>query len=285
MADDWSSEEVAATVANYLTLLERELNRLPFNKAEERRRLVPILRNRSEKAIEWKCQNVSAVLQEMGFPFIDGYKPASNYQSMLIDEVADQLAQNERLRRLALSIVQGRASLTQATQVDFPVFVDAPTGKRSKVRDTRVAPAVPRVGINYFEMELRNSSLGEAGELFALNAEHRRLWEAGAPALANRIEHVSKARGDGLGYDIASFELDGRERLIEVKTTNFGRLTPFYASKREVDVSAEMAIRYCVYRVFRFRDAPQIFRLEGSLKESAILDPSQYRVSIRFDDR
>ena len=63
--------------------------------------------------------------------------------------------------------------------------------------------------------------MGQAGELFALDAEHRRLWEAGEPRLAGRIERAARVRGDGRGYDIASFEVGGRERLIEVKTTNF----------------------------------------------------------------
>lgn len=284
MAEDWSHEEVSATVANYLILLERELNGQPFNKAEERRRLVPILRNRTEKSIEWKCQNVSAVLQELGFPFIDGYKPAANYQKLLVDEVAIQLAQNEPLRLQALMVVEAIVRTRPATPQSAAVFVDAPVRKRNKVQERRNPTPVPRVGVNYIEIEARNSSLGQAGELFALDAEHRRLWEAGEPRLADRIEHASRVRGDGLGYDIASFEVDGRERLIEVKTTNFGRLTPFYASKREVEVSEELASRYCVYRVFKFRETPQIFSLPGSLRQSALLDPSQYRASIRAEE-
>ena len=40
--------------------------------------------------------------------------------------------------------------------------------------------------------------------------------------LAARVDRVSETRGDGLGYDVLSFETSGRERLIEVKTTNYG---------------------------------------------------------------
>lgn len=77
-------------------------------------------------------------------------------------------------------------------------------------------PAPGRRRINYLEREARNSSLGAVGERFALQVEHRRLWEAGHQRLAVRIEHASQSRGDGLGYDIISFEYDGRQRLIEV---------------------------------------------------------------------
>ncbi len=41
------------------------------------------------------------------------------------------------------------------------------------------------------------------------------------------IEHVSRTQGDGPGYDIVLFETDGRERMIEVKTTAFDAMTPF----------------------------------------------------------
>lgn len=93
--------------------------------------------------------------------------------------------------------------------------------------------------MNYLEREAKNRSLGLAGELFALDIEHRRLWEAGRKQLAERLEHVSQTRGDSFGYDILSFERDGRERYIEVKTTTFGQMTPFYASRGEVTMSEE----------------------------------------------
>ena len=130
------------------------------------------------------------------------------------------------------------------------------------------------------EREAQNSSLGLAGEKFALDVEHRRLWEAGERRLAERIEHVSLTRGDGLGYDIHSFELDGRDRVIEVKTTSFGAMTPFFASSREVAVSEERAPEFKLYRVFKFRDAPRMFVLSGALRETCVLDAVQYRASL-----
>ncbi len=113
-----------------------------------------------------------------------------------------------------------------------------------------------------------------------LDLEHRRLWEAGARHLAERIEHVSKTKGDGLGYDIASFEPDGTERLIEVKTTGFGAMNPFFASKREVLVSDERAAHFRLYRVFKFREKPKVFVLSGSLKANCVLEPVGYRATL-----
>jgi hypothetical protein len=37
--------------------------------------------------------------------------------------------------------------------------------------------------------------------------------------LANDVRCVSDLDGDGFGYDVRSFEPDGAERLLEIKTT------------------------------------------------------------------
>ncbi len=47
---------------------------------------------------------------------------------------------------------------------------------------------------------------------------------------------VSDEDGDGAGYDIASFERDGRARLIEVKTTRGWERTPFHITCNELAV-------------------------------------------------
>lgn len=120
--------------------------------------------------------------------------------------------------------------------------------------------------------------LGLAGEKLVLEYEHKRLWQAGKQDLANRIEHVSDTTGDYLGFDIKSFETDGQERLIEVKTTRFGELTPFFASKNEVVVSDVRENEYQLYRLFKFTQQPKLFILPGSLRKTCSLDPMQYSV-------
>ncbi|MCZ8205059.1 DUF3883 domain-containing protein [Gemmatimonas sp.] len=282
MAEDWSPEEVAATVADYFAMLDHELRGEPYNKKDHNRRLQQVLRGRSSGAIEFKHANISAVLIELGFPYIDGYKPRGNYQELLKDEVSARLDGDLRLARAAEAIVQAAAGVAPAVQSLADTIVPAPIRERDRSRTyerLRKDP-LPRRGINYLEREANNASLGAAGEVFALDVEHRRLWEAGERRLAERIEHVSRTRGDGLGYDIHSFDLDGRDRLIEVKTTSFGAMTPFFASNREVAVSEERAANFKLYRVFKFREAPKVFVLSGALRESCVLDAVQFRVSL-----
>ena len=275
---DWSPAEVAATVAEYLAMLELELRGKSYNKSERNRQLRAVLNGRSAGAIEFKHQNVSAVMIELGFPYIDGYKPRGNYQELLRTEVLAQLSRNVEIERVAGAIVEAPA-LHMEPGIPADVFVPVPArGTRRAIYERRGVPTVLHQ-INYLERESRNRSLGLAGELFVVKVEHQRLWEAGRRRLAERIEHVSATKGDGYGYDIISFEPDGRERVIEVKTTAFGSLTPFFASAKEVAVSDEQS-GFQLYRVFKFRDAPQIFRLPGSLRQSCALAPVQFRASI-----
>ena len=280
VAEDWSREEVSATVADYFVMLGHELRQEPYNKKEHNRQLQLLLRSRTSGAIEFKHANISAVLIELGFPYIDGYKPRSNYQELLKDEVSTRLEADSRLQLTAEAVVEAPAPSLPALGSLSEVMVPAPSRDRHRSYERRVSPQAPRRDVDYLEREARNASLGRAGEEFALNVEHRRLWEAGHQVLANRIEHVSRTRGDGLGYDILSYESDGRERLIEVKTTSFGAMTPFYASRREVATSAEHGEQFSLYRVFKFREAPRLFVLPGSLRESCILDPIQYRATL-----
>lgn len=284
MSEDWSRFEVEATVADYLAMYVRELLQQPYNKAEHNRRLLSLLSNRTRAAIEFKHANISAVLRDRGYPFVDGYKPRSNYQDLLSEVLSEQLAANPEIEALTRRTVdQPVLGVPNAVDLDaIMVPAPVPSVERKAWAERRNPVRTPIVGVNYLAREGANASLGSAGEACVMRVEHKRLWTAGHRALADRIEQVSTSRGDGLGYDILSFEEDGRERLIEVKTTRFGAMTPFFASRNEVAVSAEESEKYQLYRVFKFREKPpRIFTLPGSLRLSCQLDPVQFEATLR----
>lgn len=283
MPADWSAEEVAATVADYLAMLHAELRGAPYNKREHNRRLQALLNDRSAPAIEFKHANISAILLELGYPYIDGYKPRGNYQELLRIEVETQLARRPEIARLTTTLVDALPEPVPPVMRLEDVLVDPPEPlPRRRTYEYPRPPHAPgtRLPINYLEREARNGALGAAGERLVLELEHQRLWAAGSRALADRVEHVAQTQGDGLGFDILSFESDGRERLIEVKTTRFGRYTPFFASRREVDVSTEQAAQYHVYRVHRFGADPRLYIRQGALDANFRLDAVQYRASV-----
>lgn len=142
--------------------------------------------------------------------------------------------------------------------------------------------STPRVGKrDYLAMESRNRSLGLAGERLVLEYERWRLRQAGLENLADDVEHTSEEQGDGTGYDILSFDVQGEPRFIEVKTIAYNDRTPFWTSSNEVRFAEKNDTRYQLARVFNFRHAPKLFYLGGDIRRHCLLDTSTYRASLR----
>jgi hypothetical protein len=273
--------EVEAVVADYFSMFSKELRLEPYNKAAHRHALSKLLNNRSEGSIEFKHQNISAVLIDLGFPYITGYKPRSNYQQLLFKVVHEQLIINRELEAVVRQAVEAPAEKSQTIDV-LRRLVPAPE-PQSANSSSRVAEAArDRYGrpVNYLEREAQNSSLGLAGEEFALLFERARLESLGLKNLADRVEHTSVLEGDGAGFDIRSFEPNGKDRLIEVKTTAYGKQTPFFVTRNELSVSRQYQAQYHILRVFEFRKDPKLFELSGQLDRVCRLEPSVYIASI-----
>lgn len=272
--EDWTPDEVRAIVKDYFTMLALELAGQPYNKTRHREQLRTWLSGRSDASVEFKHRNISAVLQSSGFPYIMGYKPATNAQELLEDAVLEHIRGDRQLVEIAAADADRPVV---APEIDDILSVEeGPPEPEESERVQRSWIQQPRVGTNFFEREAANRTLGLAGEKFVLEFERARLVHVGQPTLARRVDHVSSTRGDGLGYDILSFEADGTHRLIEVKTTNYGERVPFFVSRNEVAVSERDAQRYCLYRLHSFRTNPHLFVLRGSLKVTCVLDPSTF---------
>ena len=276
-SQDWSRLEVEAIVADYLKMLSLELGGQTYNKAGHRRALQQKLNARSDGSIEFKHCNISAVMIDLGFPYIRGYQPRSNYQALLYEVVESQVNRMASLDALALAAVEQPAASPEV--VDFAkVKTDSPTLRHTASESNPQREYTPTKR-DYLARESRNASLGLAGEEFVVRYEHWRLNQLGKPTLADRVEHVSKTKGDGLGYDVLSFELDGKERFIEVKTTAFGKETPFFVSRNELNFSRDAAEQFSLCRLFEFRQTPRLFSLAGALDQHCMLDPATYRAS------
>ena len=273
--EDWSRIEVEACVADYLKMLTLQLNGQRFNKSERIHALMQRLDGRSKGSVEYKFRNVSAVMQELGWPTVNGYKALENYQLLLLEVIEAQLQSKLPLQAAVENAVQ-RPAIVADLQFLAQAWVEMPKPTKVKEAPPEYAPRFSPARRDYLAQEARNRSLGKAGELFVLELEAQRLYHAGKKSLANKIEHVSVTQGDGLGFDVLSFEEDGRERLIEVKTTAFGELTPFFVSRNELARSSADAARYQLYRVFDFRDQPRVFSLPGAITAHCRLDPTSY---------
>ena len=264
----WTESEIALTVGIYFDMLKAELRGDAINKSAENRKLQQLI-GRSKGSIEFKHANISAVLESMNSFYIDGYKPRRNVQESLRREVVQRRLVDVELDALMLekldeplpSVVDLILNLEPAPEIEL----------EDKVFHRRAGR------VNFVRLEAEKRELGLAGELAVLDYEVRRLESAGKPKLAARIDHVSRSQGDGLGYDVLSFDESGKERFIEVKTTRRRKEWPFLVTRNEVDFSREAMEQFHLYRVFQLGGTrPGLYDLAGQLAETCQLEPTVY---------
>jgi Protein NO VEIN, C-terminal len=258
---EWSAAEVRATVSDYLEMLEAETGDQRYSKAEHRRKLQAKLSpGRTEAAIEFKHANISAAMTELGLPYIRGYKPRSNYQAELVSEIVRRVEGGQLPTALrAAPVPKPRRGLKQ-TPVP-PGLSHKPGGRH----------------IDYGRLQEENRKLGRLGEHLVVQFEVEQLRNCGHADLADRVQWAAKDLGDGLGYDVLSFDVAGNERYIEVKTTALGAQTPFYVSSAELEFARSHPKSFALYRVYDVRSNPLFYALEGDITPMIDLVPTVYR--------
>lgn len=260
---DWSEIEIYSIVEDYFKMLFTELKGEKYSKTEHRKNLHKLIPYRSEGAIEFKHQNISAVLINLGQLYIKGYLPRFNYQKVLEDKVVEYLHQNKSAENSFKHYVEKEPTISEIIKFE-KLIVKAPSVNSV----TEPPPAYLRnpVKINYLEKEQRNLSLGILGEELVLAYEKWYLIKVGKEKLADEVRWVSKEEGDGSGFDILSKNIDGTDKYVEVKTTKLGKETPFFFSRNELLFSETKAENYHLFRLFNFENKPQLFIKNGNLR-------------------
>ncbi len=275
IGEAWSRPEVERTVGEYLDMLALEARGTRFNKSARNEELRRHLMGRTKASVELKHQNISAILDELGLPFIQGYKPRANVQSLLREVVVQAI----RSRHDELTeVMDDFQAVHRPAGPDYRgVLVTPPPPAASHGPSARTR--VPRK-FDHAERDDRNRTLGREGENWTVGYERFRLGQNHRHDLAGRIDWVAETQGDGTGYDIASFDEDGAVRYIEVKTTNGGAATPFVVTSNELAFSIEVGPAFHLYRLFAFSSAAQLFILRGALADSLALAPLNYRARV-----
>ena len=178
-------------------------------------------------------------------------------------------------------------------KLDAPV--DAPPdGSRTRVAEIEVPPPKsarkspkkatgPRTGAktDWLVTDAANRALGVQGEKFVFDLERHHLNAIGRADLAAKVEWTARDRGDGLGYDIRSFDDAGGERFIEVKTTKGTKSRPFLFTATELECGQKLKGRYWIYRLFRFGTHVGLFRIRGPLAGRLDLRPKVFLATVR----
>lgn len=274
MGEDWSKSEIDIIIADYFSMLFDEIAGKPINKTKHRKQILPLLNGRSDGSIEFKHCNISAVLIKLGQPYIKGYQPRYNFQRILLDRVQEFLDNKEKI---ILPQFESFANQT-IDAIPLPKFdkwiedkplistFEEPSEIYFKANKT-----------NFLEKEQRNRSIGDSGEELIIKYEKWRLNNEGKSNLADKIEWVSKEKGDGLGYDILSKNKNGTDRYIEVKSTRLRKETPIFFSKTEYEFSKIKTDQYWLYRVFNIQSSPKMFLANGRFDDFCTIEPVSFK--------
>ena len=272
--EPWTDEENDLIVADYFAMLADDTAGRLYNKAEHNRRLQERI-DRSHASIEFKHQNISAVLKGLGEDWIPGYKPAFNFQRALVDAVARWLALNP-----AWLVRPPGARPTAGLREAAPLWVGPPPTLSNRPPPQELEQMLHvACKFDVAGRDQRNRALGRAGEERVLLHERASLKTAGRDDLARKVRWVSEEDGDGAGYDIGSFAPDGQPRLIEVKTTNGWERTPFHVTRNELAVAEERRSEWCLFRLWNFSREPKAFELYPPLDAHVSLTATTFQAS------
>lgn len=276
--EDWTDQENEAIVADHFAMLLEELAGRKPNKAAHNRDLQAVI-GRGRGSIEFKHCNVSAALKGFGLPQVDGYKPRFNFQASLEEAVARWLARHPDWFK------EARPPAYSMQEVPALRFGIAPTLQNSDPPEETAQMQRVAVKFDVAGRDARNRALGKAGEERVFNHERSELMVRGLDHLARRVRWVAEEDGDGLGYDILSFSPEGKERLIEVKTTTGWERTPFHMTINELAVSLERQDAWSLFRLHDFARAPKAFELRPPLEAHVALMATMFQASFSGQSR
>lgn len=269
--DDWTLEEVEYIVATYFAMWQAQAARTYRRRDHLKAADTKLGPRRSRGSIGRKLSNISAILQDLGLPVLQGFPALGNKQTLLTAVVTDWLTDHPDVFD---------APSTAAPPMHDPDF-GAETPPPSGLALRRVRRERRGVKVDFANRDARNRALGRSGEEWALAKLKETLLRAGRPDLARRTRWESDVIGDGIGYDIVTYDPDGSERYVEVKTTNQGETAPFILTANELAASEELGDAYVLMRVYAFNTDRRFYRLTGDLSAACDLRPTTYAASPR----
>jgi hypothetical protein len=228
--------------------------------------------DRSNSSIEFKHHNISAVLQQLDLPWINGYKPRAHFQKSIINAIERYL--------LSHPTAQHPEALVEALAERPQLFVEPPPKLEPKKERPDIIQRLVRK-FNPAERDFRNRQLGYNGEETVFKFEQQRLRQMDRPDLAKKVRWISQEEGDGAGYDILSFDQKGSERFLEVKTTVGSQTAPFYLTRNELSFSRERPQEFRICRLYDFSKTPKMFEIAPPLSKFLHLQPLSFEASFK----
>jgi hypothetical protein len=136
------------------------------------------------------------------------------------------------------------------------------------------------VDVDFQAQAKEQKDLGDDGEELVKQFEIDYLKGKDLNELAAKVEIMK----DGVGYDILSFNIDGSEKYIEVKTTKGNKFTPFFLSDNEFDFLKQNIDKYSIYRVFNYNadyNFAEFYEIKGNIEMQLLMKPINYKVFLK----
>jgi len=188
---------------------------------------------------------------------------------------------DETLNSLSIKLEPGLNIEKQIQKQKF-IINDAPEKKSKLKREGVTKDKFRQLKVyNNPDADKKLKDIGNKGEQYIIEYEIERLTQANKAELADKIKHISLVN-DAAGYDILSFNEDGTERYIEVKTTKGPIGTDFFISPGEINFS-KVNKEYYIYRVFEFlseKMTGKIYIKKGDVEINFNLKPLQFKASL-----
>lgn len=108
------------------------------------------------------------------------------------------------------------------------------------------------ININFAGEIEKNTELGRKGEDIVVEYEKTILISKGREDLADKVYATREIAGNAERFDVISYDENGNEKYIEVKTTRGGLNNIFYISENEVEFSEKYKDKYYLYRIYNF---------------------------------
>lgn len=199
---------------------------------------------------------------------------------MSIEYDANQLPDNQKmeddLSLMIQSLEELKSKLISSRDIDLSnkYILSGLANTDDRKQDKRKRTPIKR---DYTKQTESNRITGLKGERYVVEYEKDQLH--GNKKLQSKVEEVSVTRGDGLGYDVLSFNPDGSEKHIEVKTTTSSENTPFHISQNELLYSKEESSSYWLYRVYDIDKKVKLEKYRGNLEQYFFFEPINYIAS------
>jgi len=174
--------------------------------------------------------------------------------------------------------------LDQNFIVDTPIAIQT---SETKILSSEVTTSADQINfrgrtVNFIQNGIENKRLGDLGELWVMKYEIEKLSTANRHNLIDKIKHTSKDEGDGTGFDIQSFDINGNKIFIEVKTTKGRQNSTFFITRNELERSKIEGDNYYLYRLYNFNeqtDTSDLLIIKGDLSNLCEF-PTTYKINL-----